>query len=87
MVYIECLIMEVNLDKDFNLGTEWTAAGETTYNGYEGAYGGGFSGQDPGYSNIAGMGGGITGVGTFPPACLWACWENSSRWGGSSSRA
>jgi general secretion pathway protein D len=67
MVYIECLIMEVNLDKDFNIGTEWTAAGETTYNGRQGAYGGGFSGQDPGYSNIAGMGGGITGVGTFPP--------------------
>ena len=67
MVYIECLIMEVNLDKDFNIGTEWTAAGETSYNGYDGAYGGGFSGQDPGYSNIAGMGGGITGVGTFPP--------------------
>ncbi len=67
MVYIECLIMEVNLDKDFNIGTEWTAAGETTYNGRQGAYGGGFSGQDPGYSNIAGMGGGISGVGTFPP--------------------
>jgi len=66
MVYIECLIMEVNLDKDFNLGTEWTAAGEITYDGREGAYGGGFSGQDPGYSNIAGLGGGITGVGTFP---------------------
>lgn len=67
MVYIECLIMEVNLDKDFNLGTEWTAAGEISYDGKEGAYGGGFSGQDPGYSNIAGLGGGITGVGTFPP--------------------
>ncbi len=67
MVYIECLIMEVNLDKDFNLGTEWTAAGEVNYNGKEGAYGGGFSGQDPGYSNIAGMGGGIAGIGTFPP--------------------
>ena len=67
MVYIECLIMEVNLDKDFNLGTEWTAAGEISYEGKEGAYGGGFSGQDPGYSNIFGLGGGVTGVGTFPP--------------------
>ena len=67
MVYIECLIMEVNLDKDFNLGTEWTAAGEVSYNGREGAYGGGFSGQDPCYSNIGGLGGGISGIGTFPP--------------------
>jgi len=67
MVYIECLIMEVNLDKDFNLGTEWTAVGKTSYDGYDAGYGGGFSGQDPGYSNIAGLGGGVTGVGTFPP--------------------
>jgi len=30
MVYIEALIMEVNVDKDFRLGTEWLAGGETT---------------------------------------------------------
>ena len=66
MVYIECLIMEVNVEKDFNLGTEWTAAGKTSYEGYQGGYGGGFSGQDPGYSNIAGLGGGVTGYGSFP---------------------
>jgi len=67
MVYIECLLMEVNVDKDFKLGTEWTATGETSYQGYDGAYGGGFSGQDPGYTNIAGLGGGVTGMGSFPP--------------------
>jgi len=43
MVYIECLIMEVNVDKEFNLGTEWTAMGETGYKDREGGYGGGFS--------------------------------------------
>jgi general secretion pathway protein D len=66
MVYIECVIMEVNLDKDFTLGTEWTALGMGEYDDYPGYYGGGFSGTDPGYSNIAGLSGGVTGVGSFP---------------------
>ena len=66
MVYIECVIMEVNLDKDFNLGTEWTAVGKGEYDGNQGGFGGGFSGADPGYSNIAGLAGGLTGVGSFP---------------------
>ena len=66
MVYIECVIMEVNLDKDFNLGTEWTALGTGGYDENTGYYGGGFSGQDPGYSNVAGLSGGLTGVGSFP---------------------
>ncbi|MGD9365404.1 MAG: type II secretion system secretin GspD [Desulfobacteraceae bacterium] len=43
MVYIEALIMEVNITKDFRLGTEWVAGGEAIYEGREGVYGGGFS--------------------------------------------
>jgi len=44
MVYIECLIMEVNVEKNFSLGVEWTAMGEATHDGTSGGYGGGFSG-------------------------------------------
>lgn len=58
MVYIECLIMEINVDRDFNMGTEWTAVQEI---GNEGALGGGFSGQDPGYSNVTSL-----SSGSFP---------------------
>ena len=50
MVYIEALIMEVNMTKSFNIGTEWQAFGEAAYNKRKGAYGGGFSstgGFDP----------------------------------------
>ncbi len=56
MVYIECLIMEVNVDKGFMLGAEWIALGKGSYDGTEGAYGGGFSGGgSTGYSNIKGL--------------------------------
>ncbi len=56
MVYIECLIMEVNVDKDFALGTEWMGGGKTDYDGKTGFIGGGFGGAgSPGYSNIFGM--------------------------------
>ncbi len=52
MVYIEALIMEVDVSKDFRLGTEWLAGAETTYEDKDGIYGGGFSaggfGGDPG---------------------------------------
>jgi general secretion pathway protein D len=65
MVYIECVIMEVNIDKDFLLGTEWTALGEGDYNGDPGYAGGGFSGQG-GYGNIGGLSGALTGFGSFP---------------------
>jgi general secretion pathway protein D len=55
MVYIEALIMEVNVDKDFRLGTEWAVGGEASYNGTDGVVGGGFSGGasggDAGYDN------------------------------------
>jgi general secretion pathway protein D len=43
MVYIEALIMEVNVTKDFRLGTEWIAGGEAANWGRKGVYGGGFS--------------------------------------------
>jgi general secretion pathway protein D len=56
MVYIECLIMEVNADKNFNLGTEWIAGENKIYNDKEVVYGGGFSGGatggDPGYTSV-----------------------------------
>ena len=56
MVYIECLIMEVNTDKNFNLGTEWIAGEKKSYNDKVGVYGGGFSGGatggDPGYTSV-----------------------------------
>jgi len=63
MVYIESLIMEVSVDKDFDLGIEWSAAGETSYQNREGIYGGGFSGGDDAakFGNIAGL-----TAGTFP---------------------
>ena len=48
MVYIEALIMEVNVDKDFILGAEWIAGGEMKNNNREGVYGGGFSGGNVG---------------------------------------
>ena len=42
MVYIESLIMEVNVEKDFNLGVEWIAGGKTTIDDKETAFGGSF---------------------------------------------
>jgi len=57
MLYIECLIMEINKDKSLNLGTEWQIGGEGSYDTYDGAWGGGFSGGsmggDPGYISSA----------------------------------
>jgi general secretion pathway protein D len=43
MVYIEALIMEVNVTKDFRLGTEYILGGETTLHEKDAIYGGGFS--------------------------------------------
>ncbi len=42
MVYIEAVIMEVNAQRDFSLGTEWTAAGTSTIGNRDAAVGGGF---------------------------------------------
>lgn len=57
MVYIEALIMEVNVDKDFRLGTEWAVGSKAAHSGTEGIVGGGFSGGasggDSGYDNIS----------------------------------
>ncbi len=52
MVYIESLIMEVDTDKDFALGTEWTAAATTTYGDRPAVVGGGLSGGEPPFSNL-----------------------------------
>jgi len=58
MVYIESLMMEVDVNKDFRLGVEWAAGNDFTYSGgKQGVYGGGFAGGaaggDPGYSTIS----------------------------------
>jgi general secretion pathway protein D len=44
MVYIEALIMEVNVDKAFEIGAEWVVGNDFTAEGRAGAYGGGFTG-------------------------------------------
>jgi general secretion pathway protein D len=59
MVYIECLIMEINKQKSLNLGSEWIAGGEASYRDKEGVYGGGFAGGaalggDAGYFSTLG---------------------------------
>jgi len=56
MVFIECLIMEVNTNKDFKLGTEWKGFGEAHHDGRDGAAGGGFSGEE--FTSLAGLAGG-----------------------------
>jgi general secretion pathway protein D len=54
MVYIEALIMEVNVDKDFKLGVEWTGMEDVTYQGRRGGIFSGFSGAGD-YGNIKGL--------------------------------
>lgn len=56
MVYIECLIMEVNVDKSFNLGMEWTVGKDTTIDGKAAGVGVGFDGGS-GYKNTAALAG------------------------------
>ncbi len=55
MVYIEALIMEVNVEKDFRLGTEWLAGGETSYDDKGIIYGGGFSAGGTSFGGDAGV--------------------------------
>jgi general secretion pathway protein D len=57
MVYLEALIMEVNVDKEFNLGVEWMGMEDFTYKGRRGGFftGSGGSGD---YSSITGLSGG-----------------------------
>ncbi len=77
MVYIEALIMEVNVDKDFDLGVEWMASGLSAYSGKDIVYGGGSGkgGAVPGLSATnypTGLAMGVLGEGitvggvTFP---------------------
>ena len=47
MVYIECLIMEVNINKEFNLGVQWQAGGTTKINNKDSVFGGGFEPESP----------------------------------------
>jgi general secretion pathway protein D len=53
MVYIECLIMEMDKARSLNIGTEWHVGGNASYNDINGVWGGGFSGGamggDPGF--------------------------------------
>ena len=42
MVYIESLIMEVDMSTSFNLGIDWSVFGQTTVNGKDAVVGGGF---------------------------------------------
>jgi len=65
MVYIESLIMEVNVNKDFDLGAEWVAMGKTDINSKKGAFGGGFGGKSD-YSSTYGMTPADGSVGNFP---------------------
>ena len=66
MVYIESLIMEVNVDYGFSLGTEWIAMGETDLNSDSAAVGGGFSGGETGFSNLGGLLAPAAGIATLP---------------------
>ena len=43
MVYIESLIMEVSVNKEFNLGVQWQAGGKTDLGDKGAAFGGGFN--------------------------------------------
>jgi general secretion pathway protein D len=45
MVFIECLIMEVNVNKNFSLGMDWQVLGEGHYENRDGVAGGGYSGK------------------------------------------
>lgn len=54
MVYIEALIMEVNIDKEFGLGVEWLGMEDFEYQGRKGGFFSG-SGGSGDYSNIGGL--------------------------------
>jgi general secretion pathway protein D len=58
MVFIESLIMEVDMDKSLDIGIDWQAFGETSISGKETAVGGQFSSQgllDPGALTQGGL--------------------------------
>ena len=64
MVYIECLIMEMDKARSLNIGTEWHVGGNASYNDTTGVWGGGFSGGamggDPGLFRLNSPGCGIS---------------------------
>jgi len=82
MVYIECLIMEVNVEKGLTMGVEWTATGETSWLDRDGAVGGGFSGANN-YGNLGSM---ITpnpsGLNTYPPGMALGVFGEAIEMGG-----
>jgi general secretion pathway protein D len=59
MVYIESLIVEVNVDKDFDLGVQWFAGGKTQIGGKDAGVAGGF--RSP-----VGLPQATPGIGGFP---------------------
>jgi len=59
MVYIECLIMEVNVSSGLSIGTEWKSAQQEGSGVILGGFG---ATDDTGYVNI----GDVSGSGTFP---------------------
>ncbi len=82
MVYIECLIMEVDVEKDFLLGTEWIVGEKFRVNGDSYGATGGFSGSDPGFSNLRGLSGGLTGIASYPPGYSMGVFGDSISVGG-----
>ena len=61
MVYIECLIMEVNVTRGLNIGTEWKAS-QTFGSGQKVTFGGFGGTGDSGFSNSSG----VASKGTLP---------------------
>ncbi len=53
MVYIEALIMEVNVAKNFQLGVQWQVGSQTSYDGKDMVYGGGFQPESSLYKTPA----------------------------------
>lgn len=82
MVFIECLIMEVDVQKDFRLGTEWIIGEKFNVGGDTYGATGGFSGGDPGYSNLSGLSGGLTGIASYPPGYSMGVFGESISVGG-----
>lgn len=63
MVYIEALIMEVNVNKDFKLGTQWIVGDTGSQDGKDFVYGGGFQGDDSLFSfSTGGVSGGASSL-------------------------
>ncbi|MBW2515034.1 MAG: type II secretion system secretin GspD, partial [Deltaproteobacteria bacterium] len=82
MVHIECLIMEVDVEKDFQLGTEWIVGEKFDFKGDTYGATGGFSGGEPGYSNLRGLSGIPTGIASYPPGYSMGIFGESISVGG-----